>query len=110
MDFQVLRRTIFDFVDELEVRVLWAGTAISEGMSRFIETAFDAGLHLVEVVIEEGFNLFRAGLVVILGMPSEKDLPYSGVGFESLGLLPVDIDEVAADMAAAEEAEKKEGN
>ena len=69
MNFQVLRGAIFDFVDELEARVLGIGLVLSEGMSRLTETAFDASLNLIEAVIEEGFNLFRVGLVVILGKP-----------------------------------------
>ena len=69
MNYQVLRGAIFAFVDELEARVLGIGTAISEGVSRLIETAFDAGLNLVEGAIEEGFNLFRAVLTVVLGQP-----------------------------------------
>ena len=108
MNYQVLRGAIFAFVDELEARVLGIGTAISEGMSRLIETAFDAGLHLVEAVIEEGFNLFRASLTVVLGVPEEKGaLPYSSVGFAGLGLYPMDIDETEKAMAKAGELDFK---
>ena len=109
MNYQVLRGAIFAFVDELEERVLGVGTAISEGVSRLIETASSTGLLLVEAVIEEGFNLFRAGLAVVLGTPNEEeDLLATRLGIDgSFEFDPVDIDEV---LKVAKEAEKKEGN
>ena len=94
MSFQVLRGAIFAFVDELEDRILGVGMVISEGMVRLIEAALNASLNLVEAVIEEGFNLFRAGLVVIIGMPKKNTRLANMMG--NFGFTSPDIGEVEA--------------
>ncbi len=102
MNFQVLRGAIFTFVDGFEYRVSGLTATVNEVIIRFVETVleaaeeitltlFAAGYHFVTAVIEEGFNLFRASLMVVIGTPEEKED------------LPSDIDRAEEVMAKAGE-------
>ena len=84
MNFQVLRGVIFAFVGDFEERVLDGIEAIELAVTNLTELVMGAiqtivrsiiGLSIgfVHTVVSEGFNLFRAGLAVVLGRPAEDE-------------------------------------
>ncbi len=77
MNFQVLRGVIFTFVDGLEKRILDGVDDIERTVSVLIDVAVDTISELIfnsaATIINEAFNLFRAGLAVILGRPAEDE-------------------------------------
>ena len=77
MNFQVLRGVIFTFVDGLEKRILDGVDDIERTVSVLIDVAVDTISGLIfnsaATIINEAFNLFRAGLAVILGRPAEDE-------------------------------------
>ncbi|KKK55874.1 hypothetical protein LCGC14_3070180 [marine sediment metagenome] len=77
MKFQVLRGAIFTFVDGLEERILDGVDDVERTVSVLIGVATStiSGLifNSVDTIINETFNLFRAGLAVIFGRPAEDE-------------------------------------
>ena len=77
MNFQVLRGAIFTFVDGLEERILDGVDDVERTVSVLIDVATStiSGLifNSVDTIINEAFNLFRAGLAVILGRPASEE-------------------------------------
>ncbi len=84
MNFQVLRGAIFAFVDGLEERVLDGMEDVERTVTNLVETGVVAiretmgifsGLifNSTSTIISEAFNLFRAGLAVVLGRPAEDE-------------------------------------
>lgn len=103
-----LRQAIFGVADELEGRVLDLVQAVNESIIRSVETVleaveeitltlFAAGFHFVTTIIEEAFNLFGAGLAVVLGAPEEEEenLRATSLGFVG-GFDPMELDDLGS--------------
>ena len=77
MSYQELREVIFAFVNGLERRILDGVDDVERTVSVLINVATStiSGLifNSVDTIINEAFNLFRAGLAVILGRPAEDE-------------------------------------
>ncbi len=114
MSFQVLRGAIFNFVGGLEDRMFNGLNEIEEAFTGFIETTttiITTGLiTFIGLIFESmnsvggiGFNLFRAGLVIVLGGPDvEEDTRLANM-MGNFGFAPENIDEVEAAMTEAGE-------
>jgi len=72
------RDIVFALVDEVESRVLGllyaGGDVVRHLLVGSLIRIIDLTVGFAEDVIEEGFSLFRAGLEVVLGTPSDESL------------------------------------
>ena len=84
MNYQVLRGVIFTFVDgleewalngveELEIPITNLTEFVMDTIQTIVRSIIGLSVDFMHTVVNEGFNLFRAGLAIVLGRPATEE-------------------------------------